>query len=496
MPPTASIIIPNYENGRESSVDGGTDLLGDLFESLHHTLRSDPTDVEILVADDGSGDDSLETARAWSRRTWRDGRPFCRLFEHEHTGRLSVVLNRLMERATGRLICRMDGDVLLRSPGWLARVVERFDSEERLGVLGGRQLDCTGALHSVGDLLLHPHGYQHVGAGAASEVSCPPYEHDHVMGCFHLLRRTAFDEVGDYDESMPRGQTVDLGVRLLQSGWKAMTDPDIVYEHRLALRRGRSSSSDGQDSLAVSRRIFLEKWGFDRLVPDQDAMRDRLGEVLVPTTEGRFPDPAGIGAPEDEIENRVALVRGAVRPNQPVRVAMIGAGDGSVPARLVGHGIKVTGLDDRPEAIEAARAVVDGDALPVPHLVDDLARLPIEEGLIDILLVDRVLERHRNPIALLKEARRIMAPGGLLLLLARWRTPEEQLVAPRSASTFTPTSLRMFLAGSGCFRSVPFATKPFPHPQRDVLLYALHPLAEIDLGREAFDGIGDPTLVD
>ena len=190
------------------------------------------------------------------------------------------------------------------------------------------------------------------------------------------------------------------------------------------------------------------------------------------------------------------LVRGAIIPNRPVRVMMIGAGDGAVCAALSRHGIGVTGIDDRTHAIEAARNAVEARPPKVlPHLVDDIARLPVESDLVDLLLLDRVLERHGNPLRVLLEARRIMAPRGLLLLLTRWRSPEDQIADPRGSSAFTATSLRNFLSGSGCFRSVPFAANPFSHPDREVLLYALRPLERVDHGRSAFDGIGDPTLV-
>ena len=43
--PTASVIIPNYNNGRASSRDGTRDFLGDLLANLEETLADDPTDL-------------------------------------------------------------------------------------------------------------------------------------------------------------------------------------------------------------------------------------------------------------------------------------------------------------------------------------------------------------------------------------------------------------------------------------------------------------------
>ena len=84
MSPEASIIIPNFNNGRQSARDRSTDLLGDLLASIERTLGRDLSRTEILLADDGSTDDSLETARRWVDRISTGGHPACRLVELEH----------------------------------------------------------------------------------------------------------------------------------------------------------------------------------------------------------------------------------------------------------------------------------------------------------------------------------------------------------------------------------------------------------------------------
>jgi glycosyltransferase involved in cell wall biosynthesis len=492
----ASIIIPNFDNGCESSVGGATDLLGNLLESIWCSLEDDPTPVEIVIADDGSRDDSLETARAWSRRSWRGGQPFCRLIELEHCGVLSRVLNRLMSETTGRIVCRFDGDIVIQTPRWLERALGFFERFPELGVLGGRQLALDGTLPAVGGLLFHPHGDQHIGAGAPGDAVSGVIEHDHVMGCFQILRRDAFDEIGTYDESMLRGQTVDLGVRLRVAGWRAMTDPELVYEHHLGLRHGRASIGDRPDSVAESRRVFLEKWGFDRLCPDVKAMSARLGDRLVPRTLRReVEDRVGVDEPVALIQNRVGLLRGSIQPGHAVRVMMLGAGDGRIASALATHQIHAALVEDRRWAVESATRSEAGDPnRAVPHWVVDLAELPVQEGLVDVLLIDRALERHPNPIALLREARRILTPKGVLLLLARWRTPEEQIRAPGSTELFTPSSLRSFLANCGFFRSIEFAHRPFPHAEPGVLIYALAPVDDVAVAAGFTPPIGDPVL--
>lgn len=494
MPFEASIIIPNFNNGRESSVDGTTNLLGDLLDSIKSTLADDPTPVEIVIGDDGSQDDSLHTARQYAKETWRDGQPFCRVIEWEHSGVLSRVLNRLMAETTGRIVCRFDGDVRLRTDRWLERVIAAFDGCPQLGVLGGRQLDLNGRLHSVGDLLFHPHGYQHIGAGAIGAIDSEPLDCDHVMGCYQLLRRSAFDSLGGYDESILRGQTIDLGVRLRQEGWRAMTDPELIYEHRLGLRRGRAAIGDQLDGVVRSRALFYEKWGFDRLCPDMDAMRSRLGEALVPKID-QFArdDRAGITDSAQVVENRVSLIQGSIKPGQPMRIVVLGGGDGAVANVLQAQQVFAAFIEDRHSAVEhAIRQARQDPRWPVPHLVPNLAQLPLQSGFVDLAVLDRSLERHANPISFLREAHRILRPDGVLLLIARMRSPEDQIKDPGVTNCFTPSSLRNFLANSGLFHSIDFVRRPFPHAEPDVLLYALRPRASEQTAAQGSPVFGDP----
>src|SRR5262245_26741676 len=121
-PPRVSILIPNFNNGRQSSRSGKDDLLGNLLRSLQQMLRDDPTPFEIIAYDDGSTDDSLATLREWSKKRWPTGRPFMELIEAEHCGYLSRVANILSRRARGEILVRLDGDIISLTPNWVSRL--------------------------------------------------------------------------------------------------------------------------------------------------------------------------------------------------------------------------------------------------------------------------------------------------------------------------------------------------------------------------------------
>lgn len=106
-----------------------------------------------------------------------------------------------------------------------------------------------------------------------------------------------------------------------------------------------------------------------------------------------------------------------------LRVLDVGMGRGARALRLVRAGHRVTGLEQDPELIAAARTALDGE----PEGVRERMRI-IEgdgrdtgvhflPGSFDVVLCHGVLMHVQEPDALLAGLARMLAPGGLLSLL-------------------------------------------------------------------------------
>lgn len=469
--PRVSILIPNFNNGRESSTRGTDDLLGFLLQSLWDTLHDDPTPLEILAYDDGSTDDSLATLRAWSNRYWPDGSPFLRLTEAAHCGYLSRVANILCRQARGDILVRLDGDIGCLTPRWAQRLCAIFDrGPANLGVVGPKQLLPEGRIHALGDFVLHPHGYLHVASGMDRHALAEPVEVDHIMGCFYCCRKAMYEDVGGYDERFLRGQTEDLGLMALLKGWRALSVPEIEFIHFHTFRKHRDTEADSAGGVRKTLEIFEAKWGFSRLAPDlEDVARRYAGTPLLwnkrwfgPHAQGTSagavagassatPSPLPFEssdwvrytrdpATQARVNFRVGVVVGLLQQaGTPRRPVLVGAGDG-LPAHLLAtRGLGCLALDDRPGHLELARRCTrqqqypaGGTNLRFEHW-PDTRRLPLADGEADLLVIFDVAERHPNPARLFREVHRVLAAGGLLVLVSP-RGTESQILESASSN--------------------------------------------------------------
>ena len=97
-------------------------------------------------------------------------------------------------------------------------------------------------------------------------------------------------------------------------------------------------------------------------------------------------------------------------------VGDLGAGTGALAGRLAPFVSRVIGVDHSPEMLEAAAARLY-DVANVELRVGELEALPIEDDELDVAILALVLHYVVDPPAVLAEARRVLSPGGRLVLL-------------------------------------------------------------------------------
>ncbi|MGQ9635973.1 MAG: class I SAM-dependent methyltransferase [Bryobacteraceae bacterium] len=151
-------------------------------------------------------------------------------------------------------------------------------------------------------------------------------------------------------------------------------------------------------------------------------MHETNSIVLPPNGERYLPEMEG--AAHLYHVHRYLVARELVAGRDVLDVA---CGEGYGSALLASVARSVVGVDIAPEAIEHARA-----KYPLPNLrflQGDCAALPLEAASVDVVVSFETIEHHDRHEAMLSEIRRVLWPGGLLVM----STPNRPECSPPGA---------------------------------------------------------------
>ncbi len=113
--PRVSVIIPSYNHAR---------FIGEAIDSV---LNQTEPDLELIVVDDGSTDQTLSVLEGFSD-------PRMRVIVQEHQG-AHVAINRGLEEAQGRYLAILNSDDVYH-PQRLEKLLSRLDGDSSLGLIG------------------------------------------------------------------------------------------------------------------------------------------------------------------------------------------------------------------------------------------------------------------------------------------------------------------------------------------------------------------------
>jgi glycosyltransferase involved in cell wall biosynthesis len=214
--PLISVVVPVFN---------GAGMLEGAVESIE---AQDYGPIEIVVVDDGSTDATPEAAALLGNRI---------RYMRQVNGGPSAARNRGLAEARGDLIAFLDVDD--RWPeGKLATQAARLASQPELQVVGGR-------IRYVGEG--HP-GARPVQLGKDETIS-----HVHLGAA--LFRRSAFDVVGTFDETLRYSEDLDWFLRAREARLPII----ILEEVTLEYRRHGNSMTHGQDLRGLQVFLALKK---------------------------------------------------------------------------------------------------------------------------------------------------------------------------------------------------------------------------------------------
>lgn len=211
---TVSVVIPHLNRA---------DLLKGVLDSLARQRLPSGTDLEVIVADNGSSDASLGLARKCGARTIALG---------ANRG-VSHALNRGIEAARGEWIVLLNNDVDL-GPEWLATSL-RAAQRARAWFATGKVYSATrpGLLDGAGDAVCRGGMAWRLGHGKPDGAAfSEPRPTFFPSATASLFRREFFMRAGLLDESFYAYlEDVELGMRAARLALPGIYVPDAVAWH-------------------------------------------------------------------------------------------------------------------------------------------------------------------------------------------------------------------------------------------------------------------------
>lgn len=202
--PLVSVIIPAY-NAEET-----------LLETIQSVLSQTFTDLEILIIDDGSSDNTVAIARAVQD-------PRVRVYTFKNGG-AAMARNRGIAHSTGEFLSFIDSDDL-----WTPNKLEKqLDALQHMPDAGG-VYSWTLIMNESGEKF-YP--------GNCESYSGDVYAHLLLSnfigsGSNMLVRRTASDTIGGFDTTLHSHEDWDYYLRLSQNWlFAVVSEPQILYRKR------------------------------------------------------------------------------------------------------------------------------------------------------------------------------------------------------------------------------------------------------------------------
>lgn len=263
--PRVSVVMPAYNSAAF------------LDRTLSSVMRQTYPDFEVIVADDGSRDNTADVVARYAPRV---------RYLHQPNRGVSAARNLALSAATGELIAHLDSDDVW-FPDKLARQVAFLDAHPECGVV-----HTETATIDDDDNVMRAR-YNHEDRRLAPEGYClmTLLRLCHIQVSSTMERRTVFERVGGFDQRLPAAEDYLRWILAAMEGFAFGYIDEPLAQYRI--RRGslfqsrsmaigyvrlfemllgehRLEERFGTDAAAIARERL---WGFRRAL----AVRDQVG---------------------------------------------------------------------------------------------------------------------------------------------------------------------------------------------------------------------------
>ena len=202
------------------------DRIDDTIEAIQSAVDQQGVNIQVQVVDQGSNKDDLQRLLEYC-----DTQPRVTIHCNQKNNGVSGGRNQATRMGTAEYVIALDNDAVFADDHVCARAAEVMDSDPRLGSLAfGVHVYETGEENPIPDKSSWV--YNELDPDVYFQQSFPAKK---FVGAGHLLRRSAFELVGEYDDRLFfMHEEQDICDRLTNAGYRIRHCGDMAVRHKVS----------------------------------------------------------------------------------------------------------------------------------------------------------------------------------------------------------------------------------------------------------------------
>jgi len=251
--PLISIIIPTRDNACHLET-----CLASIFEKTTYE------NFEVVILDNGSS--KAETKILFDR--WQSKkRDRVRIIRLDIPFNYSHLNNEGVSQARGELVCLLNDDTAVITPGWLEELAgqaqrESIGAASAFLLYPNATIQHAGVLLGVGGPANHSHRHWSAAWVGYFGRLLITANYAAVTGACLMVQKARYQEVGGLDEALAVAYNdVDFCLRLLKKGYRNVVLSHVRLFHDESRSRGSDTVPGQQSRYSREAKILMERWG-------------------------------------------------------------------------------------------------------------------------------------------------------------------------------------------------------------------------------------------
>lgn len=239
-----SIIIPVYNQWKMTEA---------CLKSVHEEYCRTDLHVEIILADDGSTDETIHAEVHF---------PGIRHIKTQQNRGFLRNCNESAQQARGKYILFLNNDTIVM-PGWLSSLYNTAKDDPSIAIVGSKMLFPDEKVQEAGGVLFENASGMNVGRGM-SRFLAPLNEErevDYLSGCSILVQKAFWDAAEGFDERYATAYFEDADLAMTAHAYYLR----VVYQpvSEVVHFEGTSYNDSKKDALMkINKHLFHEKWSY------------------------------------------------------------------------------------------------------------------------------------------------------------------------------------------------------------------------------------------